>query len=139
MYYALGFALSLTFFHLTFGAVYASDVMMAYEALTSRNQDVMFLLSMFSVVSGKAFIIIQEKRYLPVHMWGSWKSNIGFIYIYLCCVAFVSAWLWVGFQTGFFQHLLNAWVFVTLVTTCLVILLVQMMYWCLMFSKNRKS
>jgi hypothetical protein len=136
-FYALALIISLSFFHLTLGGImYAPAVMKAYEALNGESQDIMFLLGMIGMISGKAFIIVAEKKFLPHSFFSSWKENLLQIYIYLMCTTICGAWLWNGFSTGFFSKLESSLVFVAIIAIATMFLLGQLIYWSLLFLYN---
>jgi len=137
MLYALAIAVTLSFFHLTLGAlIYAPAVMAAYEALDGRSQDIIFMLGMFGAISGKAIIVIADKKFLPQHFLKSWKENLLQVYVYLVCSFINVAWLWYSFKTGFFTHLESSMVFVAIITIATMYIVGQTIYWILLFFYN---
>lgn len=139
MYYILALVSGLVYLFLSFGAAFAPAVMKAYDALPGRYADLMFFLAvLLGLCSLSCLLVLHSRKKMPKYIWANWKENALFVFQYCGTVVLATAYLWFGYQTGFFSHLEYGWVYATFTVIILALFVIQMIYWWLMFAYNRK-
>ncbi len=140
MFTALSLVSVLVYAFLSFGAVVAPSVMEAYNALSDKYADIMFALAMMlGAFSGKAFLVVAERKNMPMRMWSDWKENALMVFVYVMCTLMAGAYLYIGLLSGFFGYLEHGWIYAVFTSLLLLLFGGQMTYWALMCDRNRKA